>query len=40
MQIMGHKPSVVHEANYRKRPVGLLRPFLDRFNEWLDSKRT
>lgn len=38
MQIMGHKPSGVHEANYRKRPVGLLRPFLERFNEWLESK--
>lgn len=38
MQLMGHKPSGVHEANYRKRSVDMLRPFSVKFNDWIAAQ--
>ena len=38
MQIMGHRPSGVHESHYRHRPVDLLRGSLQRYHDWLDEQ--
>jgi hypothetical protein len=34
-QIMGHKPSVIAEKHYRRRPIDLLRIWHIKIEEWI-----
>lgn len=34
-QIMGHKPSVISERHYERRPVDLLRVWHERIEQWI-----